>query len=91
MKTVIVYAHPQTPGHCPEILKEVEAYHKEHGIEYELLDLYKMKYDPVLHENEHYTAGEGHWDVSKENKRIRQLILDNNKLIFIYPVWWNSM
>ncbi len=89
MKTLIVYAHPATPGHCPEILKQVLAYHKEHHISYDLLDLYKMKYDPVMHENEHYTSGG--YTISQLNKKIQKMIEGTDKLIFVYPVWWNSM
>ena len=51
MKTLIIYAHPNTPGHNQEILKAVEKTHKDNLLPYEVLDLYKMKYDPVLHED----------------------------------------
>ena len=89
MTTLIIYAHPNTPGHAPETLKLVEQYHKEHNLTYEILDLYKMKYDPVLHEKEHYTS-KG-YDVSDVNKKIQEKILKTDRLVFIYPVWWNSM
>ena len=91
MKTLIIYAHPDTGGHCPQTLDYVLDYHRDHKIAYELLDLYQMKYDPVMHENEHYTAGEGHRVVSKQNKEIQEKITATDRLIFIHPVWWNSM
>ena len=89
MKTLIIYAHPSTPGYCPTILKEVETKLKSTNEEYELLDLYKMNYNPILSEKEHYTAG--FYDISKKNKVIQKKILDAKNLIFIYPVWWGSM
>jgi NAD(P)H dehydrogenase (quinone) len=89
MKTLIIYAHPNTPGHCPAIFDEVKSQLKQMNKEFEVLDLYKMKYDPVLHENEHYTCGNR--EVSKENKEIQEKISNTDKLVFIYPVWWNSM
>ena len=89
MKTLIIYAHPKTTGHCPTILKEVEKTLKNRNIDYELIDLYKIKYDPVLHETEHYTTG--HEKVSKQNLDFQNKIKKTNKLIFIYPVWWGSM
>ncbi|RJQ15572.1 flavodoxin family protein [Candidatus Woesearchaeota archaeon] len=89
MKTLIIYAHPDVKGHCSLILDEVLAYHKKKNITYELIDLYKINYDPVLHENELYSAGRR--DVSEQTKEFQQKISDTNKLIFIYPIWWSSM
>ncbi|MFW6230411.1 MAG: NAD(P)H-dependent oxidoreductase [Nanoarchaeota archaeon] len=89
METLVVYAHPKTPGHNATILgnvkKKLEALDKD----YEVLDLYEMKYDPVLHEKEHYTAGNR--NVSDQNKKIQNKIKDATHLIFIYPLWWDSM
>ena len=89
MKTLIIYAHPDTGGHCAAILDEVTEELKKRKQDFELLDLYKMKYDPILHENEHYTRG--NQDVSKQNKDIQKKISGSKHLIFIYPVWWGSM
>ena len=91
MKTLIIYAHPKTEGHCSTILYEVKKVMKEKKKKYDLIDLYKIKYDPILHDEEHYTAGEGHRKVSKENKKFQKMIKDTNELIFIYPIWWGSM
>lgn len=85
MKPLIIYAHPATKGHCSTILGEVKKRLKD----YELIDLYKLKYDPVMHENEHYTSG--NYEVSKQNKKFQKMISGADKLIFIYPVWWASM
>ena len=89
MKTLIIYAHPNTSGHCPVIVEEVKKQLKLRKEEFEVLDLYKMNYDPILHENEHYTSGNR--EVTKETKEIQDKISNTTTLIFIYPVWWNSM
>jgi NAD(P)H dehydrogenase (quinone) len=89
MKTLIIYAHPDTGGHCPAILDSVKAELAMRREKYEVLDLYKMKYDPVLHEEEHYTRGGK--VISKQNKDIQKKITESDRLIFIYPVWWGSM
>ncbi|MBT3405996.1 NAD(P)H-dependent oxidoreductase [Candidatus Woesearchaeota archaeon] len=89
MKPLVIYAHPKTNGHCSTILGEVKKYFKSHKIKYDLIDLYAEKYDALLHEKEHYTAGG--YSVSKRNKEIQKMILATDKLIFIYPVWWGSM
>ena len=88
MKNLIVYANP-SKGHCYAILQEVKKLLEKKKEEYEVIDLYKINYDPVLHKDEHYTAGNYH--VSKENKKFQKMIKETNKLIFIYPVWWDTM
>ena len=82
---LIIYAHPNREGHTGAILKSVT---KELD-KYVLVDLYKMKYDPVLHNEELYTMG--YTKVSTATRKIQKLILEHEKIIFIYPTWWNSM
>jgi len=88
MKTLVIYAHPKTQGHCPIILKEVKEWHKANKLDCEVIDLYAIRYDPVLHEAEHYTSG--HREVSEQNKGFQEKIKGTEKIIFIHPVWWGS-
>lgn len=89
MKTLIIYAHPRSKGHSSETLKQVISGMKARKIDHEIIDLYKIAYDPVLHDNELYTAGKR--DVSKQNKEFQEKIKQAERLIFIYPVWWSTM
>jgi NAD(P)H dehydrogenase (quinone) len=89
MKVLIVYAHPQIEGHCSYILENVIKNLDKRKIKYDLIDLYKEKYDPILHENELYTARNKH--VSEINLKYQQLLKNANLRIFIYPIWWGSM
>jgi NAD(P)H dehydrogenase (quinone) len=86
---LIVYTHPNKIGHSGKILEEVISILNKKNTKYELLDLYEMKYDPILHSNEHYTSGNR--DVDEVNKEIQEKIKNNDKFIFIYPTWWNNM
>jgi len=88
MKTLIIYAHPNTNGHCSTLLEELIGNLESKNIDYELIDLYKLKYDPVLKENELYTAGNNY--ISKQNKEFQNKISNCDRFIFIYPNWWNS-
>ena len=89
MRTVIIYANPNPLGHCAHILSETKKQLQEVGEAFVLIDLYKANYDPVMHANEHYT-NKG-YDLSRQSMRFQNLIAESNKLIFIYPVWWNTM
>lgn len=86
---LIIYAHPNKSGHSGLILEEVIAVLNKKNHSYKILDLYEMNYNPVMHENEHYTSGGR--DIAPENLEIQKLIKKNDKFVFIYPTWWNSM
>jgi NAD(P)H dehydrogenase (quinone) len=86
---LIIYAHPNQDGHSGAILKEVERILKDKKVKYDLMNLYAMHYNPVLGPDEHYTSGNR--KVSEENRKIQERIKRENKLIFIYPTWWNNM
>jgi len=70
------------------MLSEVEKRLVKSNTEYETIDLYKLKYDPVLHEDEHYTTGNR--KVTKQNKEFQKKISDSKNIILIYPMWWGS-
>ena len=89
MKSLIIFAHPGTKGHCCSILDEVLNFHDSNNIKYDLIDLYKIKYDPVLKPEEHYTAGNR--KITKQNKEFQNKISHTQNFIFIFPVWWGSM
>jgi NAD(P)H dehydrogenase (quinone) len=89
MKYLIIYAHPKKLGHCSTILDEVRLNLKKNKAVYDIIDLYGVKYDPVMHENEHYTSGG--YNISKQNQSYQSMIKKANRLIFIYPLWWMSV
>ncbi len=88
MKTLIIYSHPDTKGHCNAFLKETKRGLKKRKVDFEVIDLYKIGYDPVLKEEELYTAGNR--KVSQGTKEFQQKIKGSQNLIIIYPVWWGS-
>lgn len=85
---LIIYAHPNHDGHCGYILKQFKKHFKKNKTPYQLLDLYKLKYDPVLKQSEHYTSGNYH--ISTETKEYQELIQKERQFIIIYPTWWNG-
>lgn len=89
MGILIVYAHPGTGGFCCFTLKTLVKKLSDAGIEFEVLDLYAMGYDPVLADNEHYTRGNR--DVDEINLSFQKKIMAAQSMFFIYPVWWNTM
>jgi NAD(P)H dehydrogenase (quinone) len=89
MKILVIYAHPDSEGHCSAILSEVKQHLDQETSDYEIIDLYKMNYDPVLKGKELY--GVKSTELSDVNKELQEKVSKADKLIFIYPIWWNSM
>lgn len=86
---LIIYAHPNKNGHCGYILKTMTEWLNGKNIKCQILDLYQMNFDPVLKPDEHYTSGDK--NVTPENKKIQELIGNEQNFIFIYPTWWNNL
>lgn len=87
MKYLIIYAHPDIESHAKYTLEEIKLKLNELKREYEIIDLYKINYDPILSKKE-----------LTEKDYIPKIVYDHRKkiknsdvLIFIYPIWWNSM
>lgn len=88
-KNVIIYAHPSTQGHCYEILMQVQKSFGDRGLDFLLIDLYAINYDPILKAEEHYTAGNKF--VAQDSLHYQTIIKNASNLIFIFPVWWGQM
>ncbi len=80
MKTLVIYAHPEHKGHCSTILDNVKK-----NIDCEILDLYKIKFNPLLTPQEYAIKPKVMF------KGIQQKIAKADNLIFIYPHWWGGM
>jgi NAD(P)H dehydrogenase (quinone) len=86
MKHLIIYAHPDAKSHARTTLEKVKEELDRKKEHYEILDLYHMKFDPVLSYGELYEK-----KVPLEILDLQHKIKEYNHIIFIYPIWWNSM
>jgi NAD(P)H dehydrogenase (quinone) len=89
MKVLIIYSHPDTVGFSSYSLEEVKRNLALRKVDFKVIDLYKINYDPVLKINELYTVGNR--EISLENKQFQQEIKNSDAVIFIYPIWWGGM
>jgi NAD(P)H dehydrogenase (quinone) len=87
--TLLVYAHPNHKGHCGCFLQEIKKELERRKEPYEVLDLYAIGYDPVLKADEHYSSGS--CSVAPQNKEFQAKIGNAKRLVFVFPVWWQSM
>lgn len=88
-KYLIVFAHPSHDGHNGYFLKKIEEILQAKSYDYEVMDLYKKNFQACLCDDELYTMGRK--NISPENLTIQEKIIASNRLIFIYPTWWQNM
>ncbi len=96
MKTLIVYAHPRKESFCQGILETAIATLTANGHEVKVRDLCEMGFDPVLKAEEtiHIKNGEFIRDLKEplaDVKVEQELIIEADLLLYIFPIWWNSM
>ncbi len=87
MNTTIIYAHPWEESFNNAILQSVISALEIKGKEFNVIDLYKDNFNPVLSERDlsKFSAGE-----TSDYKVVeyQQFISNSDELVFIFPVWW---
>ncbi|MDR2084594.1 MAG: NAD(P)H-dependent oxidoreductase [Bacteroidales bacterium] len=88
--TTIIFAHPWHRSFNKAILDTVIEALSEEYTEYQIIDLHKDNFNPVLSEEELIIFNEGKY-IDPLVKKYQDMILMSNDLIFIFPDWWSSM
>ena len=100
MKTVIVFDHPYTAAasenvphnrsFCAALCKRVRLQLEKQGEEVDLIDLHADGFDPVMSAADLANWRKGvpmNGQVADYQDRIREA----NRIVFIFPVWWELM
>lgn len=88
MKTLVIYGHPNHLGHHGYFLEQLTFVLNNKKIDYEILDLYALGFNPVLKTEELNRQSDSNVDL--EIKKYRELVSLADKLIFIFPTWWQG-
>lgn len=89
MKTII-YAHPYLGSLNHSIKEGIENKYEKKNIEYQLIDLYADKFNPVLSSDELYKYSHGKTDDDLV-KKYQVMLKKSDELIFVFPTWWYDM
>lgn len=85
---LVVYAYPNKNGFNYAIknavLKGIDVSHTV-----KVIDLYKEEFNPVLYFDKEVKRRNLYLDT--ETEKYRNLIKQADFIIFIFPIWWNSM
>ena len=86
----IVYSHPGGESLNAAILKAVVTTLEAEGRAYRVIDLYADGFNPVMTQRELELYPQGKSDDPLVD-RYGKALLDTDKIIFIFPVWWGMM
>ncbi|MCY8010750.1 NAD(P)H-dependent oxidoreductase [Bacillus haynesii] len=89
MQTAVIYAHPNPNSFNGAILHQVIKALEDGKHSYDVIDLYKDRFDPVLLFDEKKRRSDMKRD--PETAEYRRIVKNADHLIFIYPLWWGGM
>ena len=85
----ILFAHPKHNSMNGKILEAVQNDCKELGVDYTVIDLYKDGFSPVLTAEELDLFYKG-VALDPLVKQYQDILLKTDKLISIFPIWYNE-
>jgi len=85
-KTLIINGHPYNKSLCNAITDSYEKGAKEAGAEIRRINLYDLKFDPILRYGYHKIQ-----ELELDLKTAQESILWAEHLVFVYPTWWLDM
>lgn len=88
-KTTVVYAHPYEKSFNHGILETVKAAIAAKGDELDVLDLYADGFNPVYQPQELAMFSRGEY-LDPLTGRYHESLRGADRVIFIFPVWWNE-
>jgi NAD(P)H dehydrogenase (quinone) len=92
MRVYILFCHPSAESFCSEVLQAFIRGLSDAGHIYEIADLYRMRFDPLMDEVQY--RREVSWipgvPVPDDVARQQEKVLQADVLAFIYPVWWSD-
>ena len=89
MQTAVIYAHPNPNSFNGAILNQVIKALEDGKHFYDVIDLYRDRFDPVLLFDEKKRRSDMKRD--PETAEYRRIVKNADHLIFIYPLWWGGM
>lgn len=89
MNTLIVFAHPWHGSFNKAILDSVIKKCDTSNTKFELIDLNKDKFNPVMQEAELalFSKGEA---LDPLVKKYQKMLINADRIIYIFPVWWGA-
>lgn len=82
-KILMINGHPYNKSLCNALADAYEKGAKEAGAEFKRINLYDLKFDPILHCGYHEIQ-----DLEPDLKMAQEAIKWAEHLVFVFPAWW---
>lgn len=86
----IIFAHPWHGSYCKAIMDTITAKLKSGNKAFQIIDLNKDNFNPVLTEPELALYSKGQYSDPLVGK-YQNMLKESNEVALIYPVWWMDM
>ncbi len=92
MRVLIIYCHPSKKSYTYEVLQQLKTTLKNEQIDFEVSDLYAMRFKTDMSEAEYEREGLVNLDlpIPGDVMKEHQKIANADCIIFLYPVWWSD-
>lgn len=90
MKPLIIYAHPFDGSFCHAVKEKIVETLKKKGEDYNIIDLYKDGFDPVMSGEDLRLYAKGETTDPNVDKYLN-LLSETSIIYLIFPVWWGVM
>lgn len=87
MKTTVIYAHPWHGSYNKAILDNVVEQLESRNKPYQVIDLNKDNFNPVLDEGDLSVFSKGE-PTDKMVHHYQGMLRESDEIIFIFPIWW---
>jgi len=93
MNILIVYSHPSEKSYTFQILKHLKSLILNQNWNLEISDLYAMNFQSDMSANEYEREGfvKRELPISDDVLAEHEKIENADCIIFLYPVWWDSL
>lgn len=86
----IVLAHPWHGSFCKAILDTISKKLDRDNKAYQIIDLHKDNFNPVLTESELALYSKGQ-STDPLVSKYQEMLRNSEEIVFIYPIWWMNM
>lgn len=86
----ILFAHPWHGSFNKVILDKIVAKYESNKTQYQVIDLHKDGFDPVMHEKDLVLYSKGGSNDPLVLK-YQSMIQKSDEVIVIFPIWWSGM
>jgi len=88
--TTVIFAHPWHGSFNKAILDTVTEELQNNNLSYQVIDLNKDNFNPVMTESELSLFAKGE-SLDPLVSKYQSMLKDTNRLIFIFPLWWSGV